>query len=301
MSIWLCGCTQPTIDDFDLSESGTTTSTGSSDRWLDIATWNIETFPKNNLTSATVAELILRLDVDVIALQEITDDVAFQQMVDEIPGWEVYFDSQWYAGLAYLYNTDTIDVADNYEIYTTEPYWSAFPRSPQVMEFGFFGVDFIIVNNHLKCCGDGALDADDSDDEEARRLEATTLLKAHIDTHWQGKRVVVVGDLNDSLIDAPVNNVFLPFLDDAENYLFADMDIAEGDAADWSYPSYPSHLDHIVITGALFADFARDNSYAKTILVDESFENGWPGYERDVSDHRPVVLRIALPEVLPAP
>ena len=81
--------------------------------------------------------------------------MSFEQMVDQIPGWEGYVESEWYAGLAYLYRTDVIETGRNYEIYTTEEYWAAFPRSPQVMEFRFRAQDFVVINNHFKCCGDG--------------------------------------------------------------------------------------------------------------------------------------------------
>ena len=38
---------------------------------LDIITWNIEQFPKNNLTVSYLAELIDSMNVDIIAMQEI--------------------------------------------------------------------------------------------------------------------------------------------------------------------------------------------------------------------------------------
>jgi hypothetical protein len=34
---------------------------------------------------------------------------AFEQMADQIPGWEGYVQSKWYGGLAYLYRTDVIE------------------------------------------------------------------------------------------------------------------------------------------------------------------------------------------------
>jgi hypothetical protein len=47
------------------------------------------------------------------------------------------------------------------------------------------------------------------------------------------------------------NNVFSSRLSDPGNYQFADIDIAEGDNAGWSFPSYPSRLDHIAISSEL--------------------------------------------------
>jgi endonuclease/exonuclease/phosphatase family metal-dependent hydrolase len=127
-------------------------------------------------------------------------------------------------------------------------------------------------------------------------MDATNLLKEYIDTHFEESRVLVLGDLNDSLTDTPSNNVFSSLFNDPENYLFTDMGIAQGDAAQWSYPSYPSHLDHILISSELFDGFEHEDSDVLSLPVDEVFFDGWRDYERTVSDHRPVALRIALAE-----
>jgi endonuclease/exonuclease/phosphatase family metal-dependent hydrolase len=267
------------------------------DETLDVVTWNIEEFPKNGqVTVDAVVEILQGLDADIVALQEISDVAAFEQMVDQIPGWEGYVESEWYAGLAYLYRTDMLETGRNYEIYTTEEFWAAFPRSPQVMEFRFRGQDFVVINNHFKCCGDGRLDQDDPWDEETRRMNATNLLKEYIDTNFAQRRVIVVGDLNDSLTDMTQNNVFASLLNDPDNYQFADMGIAEGDNAGWSFPSYPSHLDHILISSELFDGFEHKDSNVLSLPVDEVFFNEWWEYERNVSDHRPVALKIAVPD-----
>jgi endonuclease/exonuclease/phosphatase family metal-dependent hydrolase len=264
---------------------------------LDVVTWNIEVFPKNGQATAdAVVEILQGLDVDLFALQEISDVDAFEQMVDQIPGWEGYVESEWYGGLAYLYRTDTIEVGRHYEIYTTEEFWTAFPRSPQVMEFRFKTHEFVVINNHFKCCGDGLLDQDDPWDEETRRMDAANLLKAYIDTNFSQSRVVVMGDLNDSLTDMTRNNVFTSLLNDPDSYLFADMGIAEGEAARWSFPSYPSHLDHVLITNELFDGLEHEDSRVLPVPVDKMFFDGWRDYERTVSDHRPVAMRIPLTE-----
>ena len=267
------------------------------DETLDVVTWNIEAFPKNGqATVDAVVEILQGLDADIVALQEISDVAAFEQMVDQMPGWEGYVDSEWYAGLAYLYRADVIEAVSNYEIYTTEEFWAAFPRSPQVMEFRFRAQDFVVINNHFKCCGDGILDQDDSWDEETRRMDATNLLKAYIDTHFAQRRVIVLGDLNDSLTDVIQNNVFASLLNDSDNYQFVDQGIAEGDDAGWSFPSYPSHLDHILISSELFGGFEHEDSSVLSFPVDEVFFDGWREYDRNVSDHRPVALRVPLTE-----
>ena len=79
------------------------------------------------------------------------------------------------------------------------------------------------------------------------------------------------------------------FASAVENYLFADMDIAEGSSAEWSYPNWPSHLDHILITNELF----DNNSYVEVIRIDNFMDGGFSEYDQNISDHRPVALKLS--------
>tara|TARA_B100001142_G_scaffold316238_1_gene355759 strand:+ start:180 stop:1205 length:1026 start_codon:yes stop_codon:yes gene_type:complete len=261
------------------------------DTTFDIISWNIEWFPKNNNTASEVQEILTLLEADVYALQEIEDTTLLKQIVSNIPGYECYFKSSYYGGLAYVYNTNTIQINSKYEIFTSQPYWNAFPRSPQVLDCNFMGKNYIIINNHFKCCGDGILNTNNTNDEENRRLQAVTYLKQYIDNTLLGKRVILLGDLNDEIIDNTANNVFQDFINDNTNYLFTDMLIAQGNSIDWSYPTWPSHLDHILITNELFADFQNFNSLVSVIRIDD-YMGTWSNYENNISDHRPIGLKL---------
>jgi len=261
------------------------------DTTFDIISWNIEWFPKNSNTAAEVQEILTRLEADVYALQEIEDTTLLKQVVSNIPGYECYFKSSYYGGLAYVYNTNTIQINSKYEIFTSQPYWNAFPRSPQVLDCNFMGSNYIIINNHFKCCGDGTLNLNNTNDEENRRLQAVTYLKQYIDNTLLGKRVVLLGDLNDEITDNTTNNVFQDFISDSTNYLFTDMMIAQGNTIDWSYPTWPSHLDHILITNELFSDFQNFNSLVSVIRIDD-YMGSWSNYENNISDHRPIGLKL---------
>jgi len=263
------------------------------DSTFEILTWNIEWFPKNGQTTVDyVTDIIQALDADLFAIQEVDNTNMFDQMLDELTQYEGYYESAWFAGLAYIYKTDVIEINDIYEIYTTSPYWSPFPRSPMVMDMSFMGENIIIINNHFKCCGDGYLDIDDSGDEETRRYIASNLLKEYVDTNFQNDNVIILGDLNDILTDNIENNVFQMILDDSDNYHFADMDIAQGSSFDWSYPTWPSHIDHILITNELFDELENTSSDIQTIKIDEYIDGGWSEYDQNVSDHRPVALKL---------
>ncbi len=263
------------------------------DSTLDILTWNIEHFPKNsNTTINYVTEIIENLNVDIIAIQEVSNVDSFNTMLDNLDGYNGYLESVYFRGLAYIYKTDVIQINDIYEIYTTSEYWKYFPRNPMVMDFEYNGQRFIIINNHFKCCGDGYLDLNNEDDEETRRFNASRLLKEYIDTHFSNENVFLVGDFNDRLTDGVENNIFQNFIDDTANFLFTDIDIANDSNSNWSYPTWPSHLDHILITNELFDAFQNQNSSIETIKIEEYLTNGWSEYDTNITDHRPVGLKL---------
>ena len=268
------------------------------DETFEVVTWNIEWFPKNGTATAdSVGRIIEFLDVDVLGLQEIDDTTLFRQVTNNVPGYELFIAEGWFGGLAYVYKTNTVNIQSIYKIYESSPFWNAFPRSPLVMELTFMGEEIVVINNHFKCCGNGILDMGNTSDEEYRRYEASSLLKEYIDTNFPSSRVIVLGDLNDILTDNYANNVFKVFLEDPTNYRFADVEIASGASTDWSYPGWPSHIDHILITNELFGDLSNPGAEVQTIKVDDFMSGGFSSYDYYISDHRPVGMKI---QVTPA-
>lgn len=267
------------------------------DSTLEIVTWNIEWFPKNgNNTADSVTKIIKALDADIIGFQEIDDTALFRQVISNIPGYKFHIAPGRFGGLAYANKTNSVFAKKVYKIYDSPTYYNPLPRAPLVMELLYKGEEYVVINNHYKCCGDGSLDLSNSSDEEARRYEASTLIKAYIDSNFATSKVLVIGDLNDVITDSYQHNVFRMFFEDAENYKFADDAIAKSPSTEWSYPSWPSHIDHILITNELFEDFALPNSTCQTIKVDEFMSGGFSSYDKYVSDHRPVGIKLASPK-----
>ena len=175
-----------------------------------------------------------------------------------------------------------------YNILIEDEYYFGY-RAPYVLEFSFQNIDYIIINNHFKCCGDGILDFYDTHDEEYRRLIASQLLQNHVENNYNLEKVIILGDLNDSITDTESNNVFFGFIE-SENFHFADYNIATGNTDNWSYPSWPSHLDHIIISSKLYDMFNNEASSMETLLIDIDFYNSWNEYDSIISDHRPIRL-----------
>ncbi len=259
-----------------------------SDTTLDIATWNIENFPKQSgKTVDYIQALVDTMDVDIIALQEIGDGEYFNTLVSQLSDWNgLRQDDSW--GLAYLYKS-SIEVHSIKEISQLDDY--NLTRTPLMMEFTWAEEKIYLINNHYKCCGDGIIQ-NEYNDEEYRRQQSCILTKNYIDGNLSNENVILVGDLNDELNDPDNHNVFINFINDSENYLFVDEDIAFGSEANWSYPGWPSHLDHILITNELFDNFNKPDAKVMTVKIEEVLTGGWTEYETYVSDHRPVVVRL---------
>ena len=263
---------------------------------FEVATWNIEWFPKHVGTADSVQRIMASLDLDVYALQEIEDTTLLRQVVDGLDGYELHIPPGYFAGLCYVYKTSTLTDLSIYKIYDTSSFWYIFPRSPVVFECTFKGKRLIVINNHWKCCGDGVLNLNSNSDEETRRYNASQLLKTYIDTNFADQRVILLGDLNDILTDVPANNVFQNYLDDSTHYRFLDLEIAQGSSNYWSYPNWPSHLDHMLVTNEVVNDFAHPLSEIATMRIGDYLFNGFWTYDAMISDHRPVVLKLGWDE-----
>ena len=243
---------------------------------FDIVTWNIEQFPKQGAsTISLLAEIIPTLNADIIAVQEIGNATNFNALVAALPGWSGVVSTTGSIKTGYLYKTSEVTVsAVTYPLVDL----SAFPRAPMFITATHTptGQEVTLINLHLKCC--------DDDDSIPRRKSASDKLKAYIDANLNNKAVVMLGDYNEDITQPEGNNVFKNFVDDAVNYKFADMTIAECGSANWSYPSWPSQLDHMLITNELFAK-VKDIRVLKLNECEGAYYN-------TISDHRPVLMQL---------
>ncbi len=281
---------------------------------IEILTWNLETFPKaDDETIENVAQIVTRLSCDINAFQEINSGSYFTSLInkcnqlDNENNWEGIKSPGGSYGLGYIYKSNIINFETVYEIYNDENL--AFPREPFILEFDINGEPIILINNHLKCCGnsvidsidtnmDGIMDIPDEDDEESRRQSASLFLEQYILENYSEKNVIVVGDLNDDIHEPRSSNVFWNFIENSGQFKFVDMELAiNGEDGQhwsyWSYPTWPSHIDHILINENLFDEFENNGSSVSTINVEDYFPNDWNDFDEKVSDHRPVAWKFS--------
>ncbi len=244
---------------------------------LEVLTWNIEKFPiYNENTIIELAAIINELDPDLIAMQEISNSEALDALLAKLPGWEGQIAISGSLNLAYIYKTGEVEILENStELFEDDR--SAFPRSPQMLTARYTGGEPItFINIHLKCCG--------GEDNFNRRKDASVKLKQYIDTNLADKRVVLLGDFNDEITGDSLNTPFFNFIADSLNYTFADMTIANGNETHWSYPGWPSHIDHILLSDELYG------SEIKTETL--TFDTCDPAYSMIISDHRPLIITL---------
>jgi len=262
------------------------------DETLDIVTWNLREFPwQGSQTIEALAQLIPLLKVDVIAFQEINDYSAFNTLASMIPGYDACISNATTSyRLAYLYNTSTVEMLDQYTIYNEDS--NPFPRPPYILKARWNAQEYYLIDNHLKAYGDNYIDETDDWDEEVRRRLACEMLDQYISTNLGDKNVVVMGDMNDQIAEPAAYNVFLAFLNKPDEYLFATMPIALNPTYNTvSYPNSNSQIDQILITNELFDDFAAADSVCSSLLVENWF-GSWTNYSSQISDHRPVGIRL---------
>lgn len=262
------------------------TREGQADR-LEIATWNIENFPKaGNQTINDVAQIIKDLDIDLIGVEEIASVRSFNELLNKLDGWQGVLSNDTYGNGNYqktgiLYKTDFISVSAVKNIFENDGY--AFPRPPleayvQIKDLEGVKFDFNMIVLHLKASG--------GSENEARRKEAIKYLTQYIKSEIaQGvdPDFVVLGDWNDVLTDPESTNVFLPMLNDPQTFLFLTAKLTN----QFSYISntFKSLIDHIMITTDAQSEYGQGE--CKVLYLDQQYLS----YPNNVSDHRPVMAR----------
>lgn len=236
---------------------------------FEIATWNIRQFPQNGNTINTLLDVIPNMDIDVIAVQEITDISDFMSLGNQLDGWSaVVANVSGGIEIGYLYKETSItSFGELKQVFTNDS--SAFTREGVEVDITHTnGLTVKVINIHLKCCNDGA----------QRRIDASNKMKDYIDTNHSDENVIIIGDFNETLGSG---SAFSNFSSDPNNFFFADQAIADGATSSWSFPSFPSHIDHILCTDELEDNFVS----AYTLTLDDCIGS----YEGVVSDHLPVV------------
>lgn len=253
---------------------------------LEAVTWNMEHFPKaSDTTVSNVSEVMNAIGADIFAVQEIGSIEAFTHLLKSMPQYGYILTQQSsYYDQAIIYRKDVLTPLGSMEPFAESDYnFAGRPplRGDFLWRFGDKEMQITVVNVHLKCCGDGL----------NRRKKSVVELHDYLRRmqDYGMENIIVLGDWNDDVNDVGQEQSFPAFIEDPTHFRFVTAEIA-ADPEQASYPDWPSFLDNILISNALFPNY-QEGGYVQTLPVQKWF-GGWENYESIISDHRPVLVRI---------
>ncbi len=258
---------------------------------FDLACWNIENFPQDPLSSAAlVADLITSLRLDVVVVEEVASEAAWNELIARLPEHEGVLSPHVYSATEYqklgvIYRKPLVSVGQLRLLFNGQT--GPFPRPPIQLsitvddgQHARLGIDLIGV--HLK--------AGVTTDDRNRRTEAVALLDNYLRSQIGGggeDEVVVLGDYNEVVTDAGGQAALAPFLTNPSLYKLQTVPYAQGGGI--TYLGFGGKaIDHVLTTAGLGAEL--QGADVTVPRLDQSFG----GYQTFISDHLPVVLRIPL-------
>ncbi|WP_141731238.1 hypothetical protein [Oligoflexus tunisiensis] len=254
------------------------------DQSFEFGTWNIQNFPKSSRAVAITSDVIKETAVDLMAFEEVANEVAFQQLVDELPGFAAVlspheYDSNEYQKLAFIYREADLELVAWELLFVKQTY--IFPRPPLQAHFKIktgsrAGQDIYMIAVHLK--------ATTEDDSLQRREAANKALEAYVADLTQkvpGAQVALLGDFNERVTWPEGLKVFQPWTDKPDAYNFQTQPLALAGEYTFISASRPM-LDHMISTR---------NVELNPITIPK-LETMIPSYRDLVSDHLPVMARM---------
>lgn len=261
------GCPGPIQQD-TTDASGISPLTVGSEHTLEIATWSVSDFPMIPGTPAALAGLLEGLDLDLVAVQDITSEAAWDVVKALLPSHgsilsqDVYSDGT-YQKTGFLWRRGLIELVEAEHLHLVNR--TIFPRSPLQARFiatrpngGQLSFTAIVV--HL------------SGSNDARRL-AVTALDDHIQSLTEDN-VVLLGDFGGGPGDTMSYHVVTEGLADV-----GECSLIQGCA----------FVDHIILTEGLLQEYTGGR--ALVVPLDRDPDPPWPTYDyaAHISGHLPVV------------
>jgi endonuclease/exonuclease/phosphatase family metal-dependent hydrolase len=256
-----------------------------------IATWNLEWFgalDRGKEDIARIAGIIKELDIDILALEEITCPCTLEQLAADLPGYDFFLSPQRIPQkLALLWRKDRVDraefdqaaydalrrVADtglDYEM-----------RQPLVFRMKVGEFDFTLMVVHLKSGPEAERSL------EIRNIQYDTInewLRGELEAPEAERDIIIAGDFNSYNSGVSSERLLA-----AGYVIFATSALPEGDYSEIWYDRNGNRnlslIDHIALSATL-----RDGEFESIEPIrDWDVEIGPEEYERGCSDHLPLV------------
>lgn len=279
---------------------GSTASTST----LGIATWNVRWLGATGrgptdevLQAANACALISEADLDVWALQEVVSATSFAWLLACLPDHDgVLSDDPAVAGgaeafgprdlkLALLWKRSVASLREARIVLAESAHdFGGRPPLEVRLEVALGGATgertFVVV--HAKALADLA--------SWQRRANGSVALKAHLDAHGPGRKVIALGDLNDDLdtsIAAGQASPYQNFLSDPARYDIPSWSLTRSRIATTCW--LPGAVDHQIVTRAQGDDLVAGS------VASYRPGDGIADYCRTTSDHYPTIARYAFP------
>jgi len=305
---------------------------------FDIVTYNLEFFgtnvigadgkefgPTDNaLQIENVAKVMIKLDADVYAVQEVSDDKALETLISKIsvngkifdkvvsPIWSYSFnppqDNFPPQKLVVIYNTQTVTVKntrvmfkDFYDQIRAKTVTLANYPSPDGNNEDFFSAGRLPYMVQIETNVGGVKKLLNLVDLHARANKGTDMnkynmrkydaqvLKDSLDQYYANHNLIILGDYNDDVkasVIAPNPSSYKMFVDDTANYNPLTLEISK--AGTFSYLSSGGFLDHIMISNELNDQYVQNSTAVYDPRADIV------NYTTTTSDHGPVIARFEL-------
>lgn len=297
---------------------------------FDVVNWNFEFFgarredyneeygPEDEaLQLQNIRTVLSSLNADIIAVQEISDEAYFGELVSQLSGYS-YTCSQRYSysfegpsntfppqKVCFIYDTTTINILSTRVMFenlydsvrTINP--TLLPGYPGGSPSSFYSsgrLPFLLtadvrignvtervsfINIHAK--------SGSAPEDRNRRAYDAQVLKDTLDTQFAGEQFIILGDLNDDLdqsITAGQPSPYASFVADTSNYNALTKVLSEAGAR--STVSFNDVIDHQIASDDLHEEYLQGS--AQIIVPFRQVEN----YAATTSDHLPVLTRYKL-------
>ncbi len=295
---------------------------------FDVVTWNIEWFgdegnspvgnnPMSDEIQRDSTAVVLRaLNADIYAVQEIADDTLFDQLVNQLPGYD-YILSDAFSNpsstssrqkVGFIYNTETVSVVNTRPMFTSihplynggddtalVDYPSTTDRFYASGRLPFLMTADVTINGsteridlialHARANRGGA----DAQNRYDMRQYDVEVLKDSLDINFATNKVILLGDYNDD-VDETVADItsttssFQAYVDDPTNYTIVSSALSEAGLR--SFISRENMIDHIMISNELTESYIEPSVTVHYDVYDTD-------YIFNTSDHLPVSVRFS--------
>ncbi|MGS2761913.1 endonuclease [Sinomicrobium sp. M5D2P9] len=299
------------------------------DQTLDVVTWNIEWFgdeanapPAGNpdsdqIQKDSVKAIIGALDADVIAVEEISDDVLFAQMVTEMDGYDYVLsdytsypnDSGVKQKVGFIYRTSVVSPVETKPLLATiHPYYNggddsaltgypddptrffASGRLPYLMKANVT-IEGVTEEIHFIALHARANSSSGSQSRYDMRKYDVEVLKDSLDAMYADANLIVLGDFNDDVDETVADGVnttittYEAYVNDAANYHVVSSTLSAQNFR--SYVFRENMIDHIMISNELESGFIEGSARV-------GYEFYSSNYTNTTSDHFPVSARFRM-------